>query len=593
MSDKLRQTVAVAPNFVGGEAPTAAKLDSIGAQLQRAAVEFEKAIGDIHGTSWPYSPNTDTRLSLAHGRARTAAGPLTNAEERALDIANLARLIGPSSNINPRTLGANKSITESVPVGVHEFSLRWPVGGTVDASNPSFTDTTVFNTYVADPADLTSGGDYSVDADGHVYCVTASAGNTVTYVTQPSNYNGGLSPQHSRFNVYPDPNQITAGGTGLSFGAKDGQGRYPVTLPTITHQQSNIEGNSIALDDDDPNYNEQLFLPKVLVDNFLTGEEIPSGFMFLKNYTTNEVYEDGVYYYSSTTAFLIGNVDLDDDIAAGHDFVLVTVGTDITTNIDDLRIKSFHAHDRTHGEPFVNKNDVIGWTQESGNSGIFIPSEIPGNFAPQYLHRDGWNRNTTIDGGLNDENCMRGDLMFGAEAGTAAGEYAAGIDTGQTHGIYFGTGDVLTTACYINRTNEDMFFRNGGGDARGFSFNGTNAGGGGVEFNSGYRGSIGDETNLIQCWAYEGLTNDVSSGEALVRLTDEGFPADVEVYGYTLLMDLNGGGSDLWWPPGSGGTVDFSVSYDISTTDFLYVPLSVGGASGGVVFRMVVWYRIP
>jgi len=464
MSDKLRQGISVLTSFTAGEQPTAEKLSSITAQLRAAASALEEAVGDIHSQSWPYTVASTTTLSPAWGRVRASGLPVTGASERMLDIANIARLIGPASNLNPRMQGSN-TVTEEIPAGVHQFSLKYPVDGVLSLANPDFSAAsgTAFTTYVVTPSSLTAAGQYSVTSAGKVYCVTAtdspSAGD-VSYVTNPLTYGGGLNYPYARFNVIPDPNQIDAGGTGLAFGALDGQGRRTATLPAATHQQSDIDGSTSVLSAQDVNYSLSLLVPKVLVDNLTAGDEIPAGYLFIRNHTTGEVYEDAEYFYVSSTAVKIGNVDLTAEITAGHKFVLLTVGTDITTSIDDLRTKLFHSHDRTFGEPFIPVSSLTDMTAVAGNSGAWVPSEIPGNFVPQYLHRDGfWDVDvpTYYDAvNLNDANVMRGHFVLGYY-GQSAGDV---LDTSVPHNtnkVIFGDPRVPAERGYIYKTSsEDM-----------------------------------------------------------------------------------------------------------------------------------------
>ena len=430
MSDKLRQGISVVPEFVGGEQPTGAKLTSITAQMRRAAEKLEEAVGDIHGGSYPYGTNTTT-LSPYYGRHRTNGTQLTTTAERRLDIANLARLIGPASNMNVRTLH-DRTLTDDVPIGVHEFTLRFvpKTPGDVIFDVPA-----VFATYVADPTILLTAGQYHVSDKGKVYCVSITTGGTATYLTSPKKYGGGQNPQGARFNVIPDPNQISAGGVGISWGAPDASGRRVGTLPTVTHTQSNWGGTATALTDDDMLFGQQLRVPKLLTNNFTAGEQIPPGFMFVKNETTGEVYEDGECFYDTNTTVTFGGVDITTAINAGNQFSIITVGTDITSSIDDLRVKAYHSHDRKFGEPFVELEGITGILETAGASGPFVPSGVPGNFAPQYLHRDGWING--VDANLNDENAMRGDLMM-ANVDLAQGA-RAGVSGGTSARVRFGS----------------------------------------------------------------------------------------------------------------------------------------------------------
>jgi hypothetical protein len=406
MSDSLQPGVKVAPIFVDGEASPAAKFTAIGAQLSRATRKLEAAVGDIHDESYPYSSLNDARLSVEWGRSKTTDAALTGTATRSLDIANLARLIGPSSNLNPKLPAGTVTVTEDIPAGVHEFTLQFPPLALVSSTDAAVV---IANSQVA-PTTVSGTGDFH-RSGSTIYTFDATAGDTITYTLTPSVWGSGPNYTGGTFNVIPDLNQLEAGGDGC-VAVLDGDGRYSITLPLCTHLSSNIGGTVIALTAADPLYNEQLILPRVLVDNYVSDEVIPGGFLYLRNWTTGEVYDDATYYYSANDTIIVGGIDLDDAIADGDLLAIVTVGTDITTTLDDLRQKfAYHKHDRSRGEMAIEAEDIVGWTKEPGASGIFTKSVMPGNYAPQYLHRDGFE---SSEDGLNDNNIMRGDLGLGA-----------------------------------------------------------------------------------------------------------------------------------------------------------------------------------
>lgn len=419
MADKLRTGIPVQTSFVDGESPRAAKLNSLSAQLKNASLRLEMVVGDIHGESYPYSLFTTSQLALGYGRNPTTSGALADTPTRTLDIASLGRLIGPAANLNPHMLVAT-SITEDVPMGVHEFCLRYPP---TSLGSISFSDSTVFDVERSNLAVLNADGEYHTDLLGRVYTILPTDGGTVTYAINPQAWAGGNNYQDSSFNVIPDLNQLE-NGDGCSISGLDADGRRTITLPVCTHHHYNVDGTTIELNDADPTYNQQLRLPKVLTTSWTLDEEIPAGFLYLKNHTTGEIYKTATYYYSTASTLRVGNVDLSSAISNADKFCIVTVGCDITTSIDDLRRKSHHGHDRSYGEPLVPIQSLTGILRRAGNSGVFMPSQIPGNHLPQYLHRDG--HDPSLDANANDSNIMRGDLVLGIE-GAGAGEHSAAI----------------------------------------------------------------------------------------------------------------------------------------------------------------------
>jgi hypothetical protein len=433
MADKLQQGVNVLTTFVEGETPSAAKLNSITAQLKNVSQQLERAVGDIHGQSYPYSSSTAERLTIAYGRSGLLA--LSGAESRSLDIANLARLIGPASALNPQVLAGDFEVTEPVPNSVTEFSLRYPPES---VAGVSFSKSGVGEAFenVQTISTLAAAGDYYVDSLGRVFCTQetdATDAGTVTYTVNRNSWFGGAQYMGSRFNVIPGPNQLSSGGNGCSIGSPDAQGRRAITLPTVTHAQFNELMDSVSLDAADPSYGEQLLLPGVLTGSYTAGEIIPEGFVLLKNWTTGEVYDEAEYTYNTSSTLYIGAVDITTEVDRGDVFCLITVGTDITTSIDDLRRKSRHGHDRTFGEPLVPADAITDWTAGPwGSKGSFTVSEIEGNYAPQYLHRYGYQSG---ENDWNDQNIMRGHLVLGKSGATEGGYLDS---SGFSYSIYFG-----------------------------------------------------------------------------------------------------------------------------------------------------------
>lgn len=412
MSDKLKAGVLVSTTFIDGENVQANKLNSITAQVKNATRALEKAVGDIHSDSYPYSSANTNKLSAIWGSNQ--GGPLADAPQRDLDIANIGRLIGPASNLNPSEIG-DGWITETVPTGKHQFCLNYVPDGVADIE---FSDTVTFVDRVAMNL-LSSSGEYYVTQYGEVFCVTESAGGTVTYPVDFNNQYGGSSYTNSSFNVIPDINQLE-NGDGCTVSAIDGDGRHSVTLPEVTHYHMSID-EEVVLTAQDALFEKQLELPLVLKEVYVAGEQIPEGFLFLKNHTKNIVYKSASYYYVSETEIETSGIDLTDDIA--DTFCIITIGTDITTSLADLKMKSRHKHDRKYGEPMIPVESITGIMAAEGEQGLFIPSENESNFAPQYLHRDGYIN--SVDVGLNDANVMRGDLGIGRLDGQP-GTFATG-----------------------------------------------------------------------------------------------------------------------------------------------------------------------
>jgi hypothetical protein len=466
MADKFPSTVNAFINFVAGEQPTADKFNALVAQTKYGFSGLETAIGDIHSASWPYiadeTSTVSTRLTMPFYRNVQTGDEVAGAdtEGRSLDIVSLARLIGPSSNLNPIVLDDSNQIVEEVVSGTSltEFQLRYPVSGTISATNPSFVNdsASAVQFFKSSVADVAADGDYHVSEDGTVFSFKPIGTNLrASYTTDPMTYGGGPNHPYARFNVIPDPNQVNSSSAEkvvVSIAGADGL--HTIQLPLVTHQQTNRLGNSSSLDNSqDLNYQVQAKLPFVLTENMTIGQTIPSGFLYLKNVTTNEVYTEATYIYNDEDTFQAGNIDLEDRINAGDIFQVITVGTDITSAILDLQYKLFnHKHGRAFGEQLVSVLELADNYRLAGQSGTFMPSTMNGNHFSQYLHRDGYRPNdeSTI---CNDANAMRGNLVFSKTSGSP-GEYVVGdngvTNLADTYGISFGgnCGDSVPTTAY-------------------------------------------------------------------------------------------------------------------------------------------------
>lgn len=442
MSDKQPNPLVDIP-FTAGEQPTADKLTAVTAQLKTTVSDLGGMIGDPRGVGYRYNENIAQHLTMSWGIGDT--GSLHGAT-LPLNIANLARLIGPASALNPRMLESSTQVQETIPAGVTFYKTKYPID-TGSAVTISVTDwTTSVGTSITT---FTAANQYGYEADGRVYATTPSgAAGTITYNTNPTNYFGGANHPYSQWNVIPDPNQINSGGSGISWSGPTA-GYYTATFPVITHQQSNIDNSSAALSDADINYNQTYTLPKVLTDYYSAGNVIPSGFLLLVNATTGIAYPDATYVYNTTTSVNIGGIDITDEINAGNAFFIITVGTSITQSVDHLRYQmNRHKHDQRFGEEAILAADIAGWASVAGADGPYVPSSLPNNHAPQYLMREGYNASEV---GYNDNNIMLGALGVGSSTQGRGSKYS---DTGDSYRLFFGT---INTA-YLYKDSTDRLW---------------------------------------------------------------------------------------------------------------------------------------
>ena len=444
MADKLKQTVSAWISFVAGEQPSPEKLNALVALLERGLGTIEYAIGDILSQSWPYATDdagaiNPSFLTTPWGRQITADLKLTGASAsgRPLDIINLARLVGPASNLNPQFLtdtGNSGLVGWSIPSDVNEFQLPYKPETTPTFTRESGAASTTFQNAVSAAYELTKDGDYFVRSDGRVFTYKPTGSDDIVdWSTDPSKWGGGSNYEGATFNVIPDPNQV-ANGTALEIEGPYADGSYGVTLPILTHAQKNLYSDSVELDrSNDASASEQLILPRWMTENFSNGDVLPQGCIYLKCVNTNEVFTEAIYVYDTSSTLELRNVDLGAD-GCGLSYCLLTVGTDLTTSVDDIRRKLFsHTHDGTFGDSPVSITNIVDILIQGDSAvswgGPYFPSSISGNWMPQYLHRDGYriDPDTSGDGfacfeqdrvssskrGPSHNNALRGSLVIG------------------------------------------------------------------------------------------------------------------------------------------------------------------------------------
>ena len=430
-ADKLLSFVNAYIEFVAGEQPTADKFNALVAQTKYGFNGLERAVGDIWTTTYAFGED-NAHLSTQWGPNYTTGGYVSGSDDvgRALDIVNIGRAIGPMSNLNPLILSPEGGMGiegENVPNGVHEFTLRYiplpdPSGsGTLAYSDFSFlaadgSSLSEFDTWATTPEDVSTAGTFHVTAYGCVYTYDATPTNAVvSYSTDPNYWAGGPNPPNARFNVIPDPNQFGNASEYLRITFEDTTGNYYVTLPTVREQQNNHTNDTASLSGIDANFNLPILLPEVITENFEPGQAIPEGFIYIRNVTRGETFIDATYSYNDENTLVISDVDLhgdDSSILDDEQWVLFTVGTDITSNLNDVQQKVYkHSHSRAFGEPQVHVSDLAGiYEAQKDSTSYYGPSDMEGNWFSQYLHRDGYQ---TDGNHSNNNNAMRGDLVLG------------------------------------------------------------------------------------------------------------------------------------------------------------------------------------
>lgn len=395
-TDQLNRLLANIIQFETGEILKAEKLNALIEIFDENLNHIGGAIGDI------YDENFQEGFRNKWGHQFTQNLPADGAVDRRLDIANIGRIIGPASNLNPQLLGS-ASITETIPAGTTEYVLKYPILGALNIS-----DYIVSN-------DFTTDSQYKIiNQRLIIFSAPLATDKEVTYVTSPTLYAGGPNYSNARFNVYPDPNQNDPKLNIIySAGNDTNTPTYTIALPTVSRQQISLADKTTSeLDSSEANHEAQLLLPQ-WIDELANNTELPKYSLYLKNYTTNESYVSATYTKVSDTVILVTGLNIgNQECVNAFDLRIITVGTDITTSIDDLRNKLFlHKHDGSFGEPLVNINNLAGVFEAIPPSGVYGPSENAWNPLPAYLHRDGWQEDDAED--INGQNAMRGPLMMG------------------------------------------------------------------------------------------------------------------------------------------------------------------------------------
>jgi len=320
MSDKLKELTPVLVSFVQGESPTPNKLENSFGQVATAMNVLERAVGDI------WNQNSVT------------AGPL---DLNPNYIANLSRAIGNMSKMNPKSLGGNtlSVVGEAVPTGKKIFALAHAPDDPATPAAITFTNPTgVFDTLVASLALVVSAGDYFIDVSGLIYTFTETDNDhTVSYdyTTVTDSYSGAT------YNVIPDPDQGTRCTVIVS-----GSG-YEIGLPVVTDSGSQ-------------NYLQQLTIPSDL-SILSPDDEIPAGFMYVWDNTTNTIVEGITFKKTATltSAYAEGNTLA---LSAGDPdrYSLITVGSQITKMMEGLRDLILNHDHQDNQTPFIDHTKILG-----------------------------------------------------------------------------------------------------------------------------------------------------------------------------------------------------------------------------------------
>ncbi len=449
--DALDTLFPISVTFVKGEQPQDTKLTGFASQTSAALDKIRTALGDIWGENF-----SENKLYVQ--------------TQRPAHIANLTRLIGPASALNPIspsalcTMSATLTVTldkSTIPSNVNKFNLSkdclvnppltqtgtYPDGYVVDYSLISTALTAVNAGVFADPKttliDVVNAGDYYIDNNGTVYTYTPTGTYTGTTTFETVMYPDFYA--NANMNVIPDMNQSTSDGLCeiLDYNSATTPAytipadKYVLRFPLIKKFFDKNAVNSPRFPGDYAGTASETFYPTIpyaLLDstgmNLGTTGEIPDGFMYVWDETAKTIVPGLTFTRSNITGTESGrNLNGADCIivsggtltVGSTKYRIITVGTTITETLGALVYRfNKHSHDRYgSGGPISHSNlldssisPAIVTTIWSGKTVSDSPSLIFGNDHPQYLMRYGHISSGESTALCN--NAMLGDLFLAA-----------------------------------------------------------------------------------------------------------------------------------------------------------------------------------
>ena len=191
MADILKSFTSNLIRFAGGERPSANKFNAMVSYFSRGMEDISRSIGDVY----------DVR---PEGILHSAKWNSTNGKRRNLDILNIARLIGPASNLNARMLDhldTGKFLTEVIPLDTKEYNLNYEFNETLILTGSSTLNLIDSNTFTNENQYY-----YNKENNSIVFAKKTTEEINLNYWTRPNEYFGGANYSEAGFNVIPDPN---------------------------------------------------------------------------------------------------------------------------------------------------------------------------------------------------------------------------------------------------------------------------------------------------------------------------------------------------------------------------------------------------
>lgn len=389
--------------FVDGERPSATKFNSLFNYLNLNLMLLGYGISNLKGlTDINYRDPFYINFS--------------GSEKVDLNILSIGDIIGPASSLNPRSyenISLNdQSVTEDIDSGISQHTLAYECtdeitisGYTKKISLSSLKSTSETNSFYFDEI-----------TNSIIFKQNTSQQLSVTYKVDREFRK--FSYLGAGFNVVPHPSQAKKSNEKLTITTTGTANEYTITLPVVTHNQSNVTnsfGVTDALDDTNGLYQYQIEIPRFIWEAYnpsVSNSNVPSNIVALKCLDTGEVFDKASYEIIDKTRVKVKNLAISAQCLAEMSFVLLFAGaSNITMNIDDLQKKmGRHTHDGSFGEERIDIKNISGIFYTQDETYKYYPSNsIPLNHMPQYLHRNGWNHNSDS---INDDNIMHGKLVL-------------------------------------------------------------------------------------------------------------------------------------------------------------------------------------
>lgn len=442
-NDKIRDLTPLVTTFIPGESPTAAKLQGMMEQSDKAIAYIENKLGDLAGEEGVFSTWVST----------------------------LARNIGDFSKLNPSILPSFEitNYTQNLVAGALEHELDMiPVGELSNLIQSTADSCVVISQYKASENLLESPGDwtisYSYIENGNVKrgrkLVTHSPSEGGYVVFKKVTSGRGSSLEGSVENTIPSLAQAENGGPFVTVETIDSSSKkYLITLPlrnkmydslgsvidfTASNSRSSVGNDSqhelpdfffgtsgLGLDNNDSEG-----LPKA----------IPLNLIKLYDWETKKEVEGIIYLEASPTEssrryqfVLQTEQDVILDIATGK-YVVVVPGNPIVSQLRGL-IDSVYNNTGVGADMtrlFSHKNLMnlrTGSVNYTNRSKYYGPSNINNNDHSMYFHRDGF---TDTDKGAGG-NVIRGHVVVGNTSTGATDTIHENFNVdADSYALYFG-----------------------------------------------------------------------------------------------------------------------------------------------------------